>query len=81
MENMKELNVNELENVSGGAGGSPQKLPPRPGFEVYQIKRGDRLGSIARKYGTTAEELKKINPTIHNVNDITAGYYIYVPAL
>ena len=40
----------------------------------------DELGRIARRYGVTAEYLKAINPTIYNINDITAGYYIYVPA-
>ena len=80
MENMNELNLAEMAKVSGGSGGSPKPLPPREGFEVYQIKKGDTLGKIARKYGTNAEQLKQLNSTIHNVNDITAGYYIYVPA-
>lgn len=80
MDTMKEMNVNEMAEVTGGTGGSPRYLPPKAGCLCYQIQRGDTLGKIARRYGTTAEYLKSINPTIHNINDITAGYYIYVPA-
>lgn len=80
MDNMKEMNMNEMENVVGGQGGSPTRLPDVPGYLVYRIKSGDCLSRIAGRYGTTAEYLKAINPTIYNINDITAGYYIYVPA-
>ncbi len=79
MESMKELSLREMEEVSGGSGGSPNTLPPKQGFFPYRIQRGDTLRSIARRFGTTAERLESINPTIHNINDITAGYYIYVP--
>jgi LysM repeat protein len=75
-----ELSLNEMKEVVGGKGGSPKKLPAKQGFKVYRIKSGDCLTRIANNYGTTADYLKSINPTIHNVNDITAGFYIYVPA-
>ena len=48
-------------------------------MQIYVVKAGDSLYALARRFGTTAERLKAINSTIHNVNDITAGYYIYVP--
>jgi bacteriocin-like protein len=79
MDNMKELNMNEMNNVVGGSGGSARPLPAKSGCIVYQIVRGDTLGKIARRYGTTAERIKAVNTTIHNLNDITAGYYIYIP--
>ena len=75
----RELTLNEMENVVGGRGGSPTCLPDQAGFEVYRIRSGDTLGKIAARKGTTAEYLKSINPSIHNVHDITPGYYIYVP--
>ena len=81
MENTNELNLNEMEEVTGGRGGSPTKLPYKAGFDVYQIQRGDTLIRIANRYRTTADYLQSINPTIKNKNDITAGYYIYVPML
>ena len=76
---MDELNMNEMETINGGRGGSATRLPDKPGYRVYKIKSGDCLSKIAGHYGTTAEFLKSINSTIHNINDITAGYYIYVP--
>lgn len=79
-ENMKELNLEAMEEVVGGKGGSPKPLPEKAGYHVYQIQSGDTLIRIAKRYNTTAEHLKAINPTITNARDITAHYYIYVPA-
>ncbi len=78
--NMNELNLSEMEEAAGGMGGSGKKLPGKKGFKVYQIQKGDTLIRIANRFGTTADYLKKINPTIKDKNDITAGFYIYVPA-
>ena len=75
-----ELKPEEIESVCGGRGGSPTILPPKPGLEVYQIKSHDTLSKIARAYDTTAAYLMSINPSITNEHDITAGFYIYVPA-
>ena len=78
-ENKMELNLDSLENVTGGTGGSPRLLPERKGYFIYQIRKGDTLGKLGRRYNTTAEAIKAANSTIHNINDITAGYYIYIP--
>lgn len=75
-----ELNMNEMEAVTGGKGGSPTKLPEKKGFIVYRIQSGDCLSKIAPAFNTTTNYLMSINPTITNKNDITAGYWIYVPA-
>ena len=79
MENMKELNLEEMEEAAGGRGGSPYILPEKKGYIIYQISRGDTLGKIARRFGTTVQKIAAANPTITNVNDITTGYYIYIP--
>ncbi len=77
---MTELNLNEMEQVSGGRGGSSSKLPPKGGCSVYCIQGGDNLTKIARRYGTSIEFLMNINEgIIKNRNDITTGYYMYVP--
>ena len=78
MENTK-LDINELEPVSGGLGGSPTPLPDKEGYFVYCIQRGDVLTILARRYGTTLDAIMAANPTIHDHNDISAGYYIYIP--
>lgn len=79
MAEMNELKAEELEAVSGGTGGSRNPLPEKAGCIVYRIKKGDKLGVVARNHNTTCEAIKAVNSTIKNVNDITAGYYIYIP--
>ena len=76
-----ELNLNEMEEVTGGKGGSPAPLAPTATFDVHKIRSGETLTQIANRYKTNANYLMDINPTITNKNDITAGYYIYVPRL
>ena len=78
--NTNELNMNEMENVNGGRGGSPTVLPRKEGFIVYQIAGDENLTKIAKRYGTTVKAIKNVNPTIDNVNFIRAGYWIYIPA-
>ena len=79
MENNVELNLEEMEQVSGGTGGYPHRPEEKKGLDIYQIVRGDTLTKIANRFGTTVSRLKQLNPTIHDINDITAGYFIYVP--
>jgi len=74
-----ELNLDEMEQVSGGKGGSPTPLAPTAAYDVYRIEGGATLTRIANRYKTTVDYLMAINPTITNMNDITAGYYMYVP--
>lgn len=78
-ENKIELNLDSLEGVTGGTGGSRKPLPERAGYFVYRIAKGDTLGKLGRRFGTTANAIMAANSTIHNINDITAGYYIYIP--
>ena len=75
----KELNLNEMEEIAGGRGGSKLPLPPKGNLGVYQIVKGDTLSRIAKRFNTTVDYLVSINSTITNRNDITAGYYMYVP--
>ena len=80
MDNRKELNLNEMENVAGGKGGSPTVLPPKDGYIVYQIVGNDNLTKIAKNYGTTVKAIVAANPTLEgNANFIRAGFSIYVP--
>lgn len=78
-ENVRELNMEELGSVEGGMGGSARELPPKAGMKVYRIVRGDTLSKLATVYKTTVNKIVAANPTIKNANDITAGYYIYIP--
>ena len=81
MENMNELNLNELENVTGGKdeAGYEQKPKAKKGCKIHQIQKGETLGKIARANNTTVEAIMKVNPVIKNASFIIAGYYIYIP--
>ena len=77
--NMNELEMNEMEEAAGGRGGSRHMLPDKRNCVVYQIHRGDTLSFLAQDNRTTVQKIMSLNPTIKNANDITAGYYIYLP--
>ena len=51
---------------------------PEPGYIVYTVVRGDTLIGIARRYGTTAEELARIN-NIENPSLIFPGQKLKIP--
>ena len=80
-----ELNLNEMEEVAGGAGkdgpgGSAKPLPPKDGCIVYQIKPGETLGRIATAHRTTVAKIMAVNKgLLVNQNFIRAGFYIYIP--
>jgi hypothetical protein len=54
-------------------------LPPEPTPQVYTIKKGDTISSIARKFGVTTEELLAANPKIKNPDKIKIGQEITIP--
>ena len=66
--NAMQTKVNELLNAQS-----------RPQAIYYTVRSGDTLSSIARKYGTTASAIQKLNPSlIRNVNRIRVGWKIRV---
>ena len=79
MENRTDLNQEQLEEVTGGRGGSKTELHPTKYCDVYQIERGDNLTRLAKRFNTTVKRLLELNPTITDKNDITIDYYIYIP--
>ncbi len=80
MDNMKELNLNEMDAIVGGRGGSPNPLPVKAGCDRYKIVPHDTLSGLANKFHTTVSKLMELNKEfITNKNDITAGFWIYVP--
>ena len=76
------MTMNEMEEVTGGKneGGFTRKPKTKVGCMIYRIKSGDTLIKIAKRHGTTAQFLMKINPELVNRSYIVAGCYIYVPA-
>ena len=76
MSNINELNLEEMEAISGGAF---KPLPKKEGFLVYQIQKNDTLSRIAKANNTTVVRLMKENPKIVDINKLYAGDFIYIP--
>lgn len=56
----------------------PAPITPQTWVD-YKIKSGDTLNKIASERGTTAEEIKKYNGIITDINHIEIGWVIKVP--
>jgi LysM repeat protein len=52
---------------------------PAPG-QTYTVVRGDTLRSIASRFGTTVDEILKLNPDIKDANKIVVGQKIVLPS-
>ena len=77
---MKRLGADTLDAawdilLKGNDGEGNGTLPPA----VYTVKRGDNLTAIARKFGTTVQELQKLN-NIKDPNVIFVGQKLIVVA-
>ena len=74
MSENKELNLEEMDQVTGGY----KKPAEKEGFIIYQIVKGDALSKIAKKFNTTESLLMTWNPNIKSKNLIYAGDYLYI---
>lgn len=56
------------------------KVPPseRVSFQRHVVKRGESLGTIAKKYGVSVEDLTRVNH-LKSANKITVGMELIVP--
>ena len=82
MDTMKELNMNEMEAVTGGKneGGYDRKPRAKKNCFIYKIQSGDTLTKIANRNDTTVQAIMRVNPELKNPNFIVAGCYIFIPA-
>ena len=79
MEEMKELNLNEMEDVVGGKRHfSPE--PDRKGWLQHKVEPGDTLIRLAKKYNIPDWRLIRTwNPHIsHETNMIIDGEYLWI---
>lgn len=59
---------------------APETAPePVQDYETYVIQWGDTLTSIARRFGTTIEDILEANPYVTNRNKIYAGRTLEIP--
>ena len=83
MTDMSELNLEEIEQVAGGKNEMGLETKPKKkkaGCKLYQIKKGDTLGKIAKANGTTVAKIMELNPNIKNRNLINIGCWLWLPA-
>ena len=66
--NINELNMEQMEEVAGGAGRK---------YIIYVVKKGDCLNKIAHRYGVTVAELARWN-NIANPRLILVGQKIKI---
>ena len=73
-----ELNLNELEEISGGKiHFEPEK--DKPGWIQHKVTAADTLIRIANKFGMSSyKKILKWNPKIHNPRLIRTGDYLYI---
>lgn len=55
-----------------------QAVPPKAGGKTYEVRSGDTLLGIAKKHGTTVDELARLN-NIKNRNSISPGQKLLLP--
>ena len=82
MDNMEELNLEQIEEVTGGKNEMGMETKPKKmkaGCILYKIKRGDTLGKIAKAHGTTVKKIMAKNPNIVNENLIGMGCWLWIP--
>lgn len=48
-------------------------------YKKHIVVRGETLSGIAKRYGTTASEIKKYNPIIKDINLIQTGWTLTIP--
>lgn len=48
------------------------------GKQIHRVVKGDTLWGIAKRYGTTLEQILKLNPKIKNPNQIQVGQEVRV---
>ena len=79
MDNMNELNLNELEEVTGGKIHF-EKQPDKPGWTQHKVTATDTLIKIAKKYGISDwRKIREWNPHIsHKTNMIRTGEWLWI---
>ena len=79
MENIKELNLDELEKVTGGKLHF-KKQPEREGWIQHEVKATDTLIRIAKQYDIPDwRQIRNWNPHInHETNLLHTGEWLWI---
>ncbi len=72
-ENSRNLELEEMEEVSGGVYGDGTVT-----IIEYVVARGDTLGKLANRFNTSVSSIMKLNPIIKNKNLIVTGWKLQI---
>ena len=72
MEEFVKATMADLENVAGGAGTSYK-------YYVHTVVKGDTLGKLATRYGSTVDLIFNANDIIKDRNLIRIGWKLVIP--
>ncbi len=72
-ENNRNLELEEMEEVSGGVYGDGTVT-----IIEYVVVRGDTLGKLANRFNTSVSSIMNLNPIIKNKNLIVTGWKLQI---
>ncbi len=58
--------------------GLPTWKRPRPAYVIHRVRRGQTLGGIARRYGTTIRAIQQLN-NLRNIHRLRIGQRLRIP--
>ena len=80
MGNMRELDLNEMEQVSGGREYGMTKPPlSKDGCMAERVRDGDTILSIAHRFGLHYQKILDANPGMTRTDTLIPNTYIYIP--
>ena len=72
MDEFVKATTEDLENVSGGASSSYR-------YYLHTVVKGDTLGKLATRYGSTVDLIFNANSIIKDKNLIRVGWKLIIP--
>ena len=71
---VKESNINIIENITEEEG----KTKETYSIVIYYTKTGDTLWNIAKRFGSTVDEIAKVN-NIDKTENVMQGQQLFIP--
>jgi len=75
---VKETRVSPSHSTSKSKKSYKKQADTKQSYQKYRVRKGDTLGRIAKRYGTTVSELKRLNSV--SAKRLKVGHYLKVSA-